>query len=90
MGYSVFAMNVDANRACGRCLSRLRGERGLTQVELSRKLGVHQSFVSKVETGERSLKAYELFGYAEALGIDVHTLLDQLETSLASMECGHG
>jgi transcriptional regulator with XRE-family HTH domain len=32
----------------------------LTQVELSKKLGVHQSFVSKYENGERQLRFQEL------------------------------
>ena len=74
MEYSVNGMNVDANRTCGKCLSQIRREQGITQVELAEKLGVPQSFISKVETGERSLRAYEQFAYAEALGITVEVL----------------
>ena len=83
MEYSVSGMNVGANRTCGKCLSQIRREQGVTQVELARKLGVPQSFISKVETGERSLRVYEQFAYAEALGISVEDLVRRLETVLS-------
>ena len=83
MEYSVSGMNVDANRTCGKCLSQIRREQGVTQVELARKLGVPQSFISKVETGERSLRVYEQFAYAEALGISVEDLVHRLEAVLS-------
>ena len=75
-------MNVDANKICGRCLAQLREKAGLTQVELAKRLNVPQSFVSKVETGERSLRAYELFDYAYALGVDVHPVVSCLGSAL--------
>lgn len=83
MEYSVSGMNVDANRTCGKCLSQIRREKGITQVELARKLRVPQSFISKVETGERSLRVYEQFAYAEALGITVGVLVQRLEEDLS-------
>lgn len=83
MEYSVSGMNVDANRTCGKCLSQIRREQGITQVELAKKLGVPQSFISKVETGERSLRVYEQFAYAEALGISVEDLVHRLEAVLS-------
>lgn len=82
--YSVSGMNVDANRTCGKCLSQIRREQGITQVELAKKLGVPQSFISKVETGERSLRVYEQFVYADALGITVETLVRKLGAVLSS------
>ena len=84
MEYSVNGMNVDANRTCGKCLSQIHREQGITQVELAKKLGVPQSFISKVETGERSLRVYEQFAYAEALGITVGVLVQRLEAVLSS------
>lgn len=81
-------MDVDANKVCGGCLARLRRESGLTQVELATRLGVPQSYVSKVETGERSLRAYELFDYADALSIDAHSLVSSLGAALGNKECG--
>lgn len=75
-------MNVDANKVCGRCLARMRQESGLTQVDIARALGVPQSFVSKVETGERSLKLYEQFDYARALGISAPALSERLQSEM--------
>lgn len=75
-------MNVDANKVCGRCLARMRQESGLTQVDIARSLGVPQSFVSKVETGERSLKLYEQFDYARALGISALALSERLQSEM--------
>ena len=84
MEYSVNGMNVDANRTCGKCLSQIRREQDITQVELAKKLRVPQSFISKVETGERSLRVYEQLAYAEALGITVGVLVQRLEAVLSS------
>lgn len=75
-------MNVEANKICGRLLSQLRKEAGITQAELAGLLSVPQSFVSKVETGERSLKVYELFAYAKALHIDVCHVVTKLSSAL--------
>ena len=82
MGYSLNGMNVDANKACGSCLSQIRREQGITQVELAKRLRAPQSFVSKVETGERSLKVYEQFAYAEALGITPEEMTARLKKYL--------
>lgn len=79
-------MDVFANKACGRCLAELRRSAGLAQIDVARRLGVPQSFISKVETGERSLKLYESFAYAKALDIDVHTLVTNLQTILEHAE----
>lgn len=79
-------MNVDANKVCGRCVARLRKESGLTQIELAERLGMPQSYVSKVETGERSLRAYELFGYAKALEMGVESLVSRLEHAIYENE----
>jgi DNA-binding XRE family transcriptional regulator len=48
-------------------LARLRQARldaGLTQVEVAQRLGVRQTFVSKVELGERRLDPVELAQFA--------------------------
>ena len=84
MEYSVNGMNVDANRTCGKCLSQIRREQGITQVELAKKLRVPQSFISKVEPGNAVLRVYEQFAYAEALGITVGVLVQRLEAVLSS------
>lgn len=57
-----------------RLLKFLRDERekaGLAQVELAKKLGVPQSCVSKVESGERRVDLVELQNICKALGISL-------------------
>jgi transcriptional regulator with XRE-family HTH domain len=59
--------------AYGRMLSRLvktRKSAGLHQAELAEKLGRPQSFVSKVENGERRIDVVELIAICIALGVD--------------------
>ncbi len=48
-------------------LIELRKSSGLTQVELANNLGVDQSFISKVERGERRLDIVEFLSYCKAL-----------------------
>lgn len=60
----------------------MREERGLTQVQMAESLGKPQSYISKIESGERSLRLPELFGYAEALGMSAQELVGQLEESV--------
>lgn len=53
-------------------LDVLRGARqraGVSQVELARRIGNTQTFVSKCERGERRVDAVELVELAEAIGV---------------------
>jgi transcriptional regulator with XRE-family HTH domain len=50
----------------------------MSQVELAAKLGKRQQFVSKYESGERRLDFIELFDVAEALGLGVNSLIEQV------------
>lgn len=54
---------------------------GLTQSELARKLGKHQSFVAKYEGGERRIDVVELVEIARLLQIDLLRLLRAIETA---------
>ena len=75
-------MDANSNRSIGKALQLVRVERDLTQVELAASSGKPQSFISKIESGERSLHVYELFFYAEALGMDAQELVGRLEGAL--------
>jgi transcriptional regulator with XRE-family HTH domain len=55
-----------------------RLEAGLTQTELAGKLGRPQSFVSKIEKGERRVDVVEFCAIARALGEEPASLLAQL------------
>lgn len=45
----------------------LRMETGLTQAELAHKIGMPQSYISKVENGERRVDIVELYKICNAL-----------------------
>lgn len=73
-------MDIELVKQCGAALAHMRHEAGMTQKELAASLGVPQSYVSKVERGERSLKVYEQFSYARALGIPTVSFVQRLES----------
>jgi len=52
-------------------LRKTRKEAGVSQAELASRLGRTQSFVSKVERGERRLDVIELNVFCKALGISL-------------------
>lgn len=51
-------------------LRKSREQAGLTQVEAASRLGKHQSFVSKCETGERRVDFVELLALSKLYGVD--------------------
>jgi transcriptional regulator with XRE-family HTH domain len=53
-----------------RLLVSARRDAGLRQVDLAERLGKPQSFVSKMERGERRLDVVELIVVARAIGVD--------------------
>lgn len=50
-------------------LREARERRGLTQTQVAETLGQTQSFISKVERGERRLDVVELRAFCKAIGI---------------------
>jgi transcriptional regulator with XRE-family HTH domain len=56
-----------------------REESGLTQVQVAGKLRKPQSYVSKIERGERRLDIIEFFELAEILKIDPFEILHTLQ-----------
>lgn len=57
-------------------LRRARKEAGLTQAEVARRLGKPQSFVSKVESGERRVDVVELQILAALYGKELADFVD--------------
>ena len=63
-------------------LYRLRTNSGLTQKELSEKLNVQQSYISKIETGERRIDLIELREICNVLGSNIVEFATMLEKEL--------
>ncbi len=59
-------------------LIEARDQAGLTQQQLARRLGKHQSFVAKYEGGERRIDVLEFLTISRAIGADPVRLLKAL------------
>jgi transcriptional regulator with XRE-family HTH domain len=67
-------------------LTDLRREADLTQRELADRLEESQSFVSRVETGERVLDTIEAVRWARECGLAVRPFYNRLATALEKVE----
>ena len=54
-------MDVETNKAIGRCLRNERKARKLQQQDVAAAMGRPQSFVSKLENGERKFVLADIF-----------------------------
>ena len=63
-------------------LRRYRKASGLSQGELARRLGKPQSWLSKIESGERRLDVVEFLRVCGAAGIDAKSFLDELRVAM--------
>jgi transcriptional regulator with XRE-family HTH domain len=70
-------------------IKELRREKGITQEALAESLGVHQSYVSKYELGERRLDLVETFEICRALNTDFVAFVQQFAKHVKS-ERGRG
>lgn len=59
-------------------LRRLRAEVGLSQEDLADRAGVHRTYISSVERGQRNVSLENIFGLAVALGVDARDLIAPL------------
>lgn len=64
-------------------LRKARESNSLTQSQVAERLGQTQSFVSKVERGERRLDVVELRAFCSALGISLSKFVDSIESVLS-------
>jgi transcriptional regulator with XRE-family HTH domain len=69
-------MEGDLQKDVGRRVRRIRTERGISQEELARAVGMHRTYLGGVERGERNLTLRSVERLADRLGVDVRVLLD--------------
>ena len=73
--------NSEKNNLC-ELLRELRIEAGLRQVDLAERLRRPQSFVSKYESGEKTLTFLEVKEVCQTLGISLTKFVKRFEASL--------
>jgi transcriptional regulator with XRE-family HTH domain len=73
-------------RRFGALVRRLRQERGYSQEEFSFRVGLHQTYVSSVERGERNVTIGTADRIAKALGTTLAGLFEELERAREGAE----
>ncbi|MGH8047967.1 MAG: helix-turn-helix domain-containing protein [Chthoniobacterales bacterium] len=68
--------------ACCIVLKDLREANGITQTDLSTRLGMPQSFVSKVESGQRKLDLRQFSIYVRSMGEDPIEVFSKLLSAM--------
>lgn len=76
------SLHTKGQRAFCRVIIAARQNAGLTQMQLADRLRKPQSFVAKIEAGERRVDVIEFLIISESLGQDSTTLLNQIKDEL--------
>ena len=70
-------MEGQLQRVVGRNLRRHRQEQGFSQEAFAEKMGVHRTYFSSLERGERNLTLQSLEKIADFLRVDPRSLLEE-------------
>jgi transcriptional regulator with XRE-family HTH domain len=63
-------------------LKKARQDAGFTQIDIARKIGETQTFVSKCERGERRIDVVELRTFCRAFGVSLSHFVSALERAI--------
>lgn len=69
----------DRKKLLRQLLREARENAELRQLDVAEVLGVPQSYVAKVESGERKISFIEVIDLCKAVGLDPHVLVDRLK-----------
>lgn len=70
---------MDASKAFGKVLRRLRRDRDLSQENLANAVGMERSYISKLEKGDFQPKLKTILALSDELGIRASELVDRVE-----------
>lgn len=76
------SLRTEGHAALTQALIAARKASGLTQQELAERLGRSQSFVAKIELGERRVEVVELVEIARILGVSTASVIAPVEEAL--------
>lgn len=71
-------LTTDRHVALIKMFVEARERAGLTQTEYAKQLGEYQSYVARLESGQRRVDVVEFLEFAKQLNADPHVLLQQL------------
>lgn len=69
-------VQLEPKEVLARNVRRLRTSTGLSQEELAARAGLHRTYISSVERGQRNVSLENIFAIASALGCDPRELID--------------
>ena len=69
-------MNIKILEKLGKRLKEIRLSEGLTQEALAEKVGIHPTYVGKLEAGKSNLSVKLLFKISRALNINLSQIFD--------------
>jgi len=73
------SIHSPGHRALIAGLIEARKATGLSQATLAERLRCHQSFIARIESGQRRIDVPELVILARALGVDAREILQRVE-----------
>ena len=71
----------DIDKIFGKILKKFRLKAGLTQEQLSERLGISLKYISRIENGNNGVKTQTLIRYINILGITPNTLYQEFLTN---------
>lgn len=61
----------------GNKIKYYREKKGWSQIELSKRVGINNSVLSRIESGDRPIKDHEIEKFADVFGVSIYSLLNQ-------------
>jgi len=69
-------MNTKILEKMGKNLKNIRLDKGMTQEVLAEKVGIHPTYVGKLEGGKNNVSVKMLFKISRALGVKLSNIFD--------------
>lgn len=79
-------MKNEMNTIIGKVLRSIREEQGKTIVDMAIDMNVDKSYISRMETGQRTISAENMMTYIEILHYDSRSLMDRIEAYANAMK----
>lgn len=76
MPHNIMATNHILLKKFGDRVRSLRNQVGISQEELAKLAGIHRTYVSGIERGERNVSLINIMRLASALGVSISKLME--------------